>query len=293
MTEDELIATIGARVGATDAVVGIGDDAAVLEDGLVVSVDAVIEGTHFKREWLSLAEIGYRGTVTALSDLAAMGANARAVLSSLACPDGREGEAVMEGVAMAASEFGAALVGGNVARSDAIALHTTVIGRTAADPWLRGGARVGDTIYVTGPLGSAALGWRLLERGLAEEPFVSRWRRPRPRFDLLSLLAPSACIDISDGLLSELWHICDASGTGARFELAAVPLDAGFAEAAARIGASADDLVLSGGDDYELLFTARASETGVPIGTIQEGNAVSVVERDGSERVRREGHRHF
>ena len=149
MTEDELIAAIGARVGSTDVPVGIGDDAAVLEDGLVVSVDALIEGTHFVRGWLSLSEMGYRGTVTALSDLAAMGASPRAILSSLACPDGSEGDAVMEGVALAASEFGAALVGGNVARSEAIALHTTVIGRAPANPWLRGGARVGDTIYVT------------------------------------------------------------------------------------------------------------------------------------------------
>lgn len=292
MNEDELIAAIAARVGPAGATVGIGDDAAVLDDGLVLSVDAVIEGVHFRRGWLSLEEVGFRGAAAALSDLAAMGASPRALLASLACPDAEEGESVMLGVAHAAERFGAALVGGNVSRSELLALHTTVVGR-ATEPWRRGGARDGDRIYVSGPIGSAALGWRLLERGIEMEPFVSSWRRPRPRLELRDLIAPSACIDISDGLVSDLGRICEASGVRARVELGALPVHERLAAAATQIGVDPDELVLRGGEDYELLFTARASDIGTEIGIIQEGNGVVVVDREGRERAASGGHQHF
>lgn len=292
MTEDELIAAIAARVGSAGATIGIGDDAAVLEDGLVLSVDAVIENVHFRRGWLSLEEVGFRGTAAALSDLAAMGASPRALLASLACPDAEEGEAVMRGVADAAERFGAPLVGGNVSRSELLALHTTVVGH-AIEPWRRVGARVGDTVYLSGPVASAALGWRLIERGLESPPFTSRWRRPCPRLDLRNAIVPSACIDVSDGLVADLGRICEASGVGARIELAAVPVDDGLTAEAERIGVDADELVLRGGEDYELLFTARASDIGTAIGIIKEGNGIVVVDRDGGERAEDGGHQHF
>lgn len=297
MTEDELIAAIAARVGATDAApgalrVGIGDDAAVLEGGLVLSVDAVIEDVHFRRGWLSLEGIGFRGSAAALSDLAAMGASPRALLSSLVCSDAAEGEALMRGVANACERFGAPLVGGNVSRGERLSLHTTVVGHADA-PWLRSGAQLGDTVFTSGPLGSAALGWRLLERGLGTGPFVGRWREPRPRLDLVGVIRPSACIDVSDGLCADLGRLCAASGVGARVELARIPVDEGHAAAATTNGLDPDELVLTGGEDYELIFTARASSVGTPIGTIQEGNAVVVVERDGGERENRGGHQHF
>lgn len=299
MTEDELIALIASRAKPDARVsVGIGDDAAVLEDGLTLSVDAVVEGVHFERAWLSLLDIGYRGTVAALSDLAAMGARPLAVLSSLTLPSGEPGAEVMAGVSEAADEYGACLVGGNVSRGRELALHTTVIGRCDGPPWLRAGARPGDAVYVSGTLGSAALGWRLLARGLERAPFTSRWRRPRARFDLEGRIAPSACVDVSDGLVSDLGHICEASRLGARVELASVPVDEGFASAAEEVEASSDDLALGGGEDYELLFTAPPgsvdASTATDIGRIVEGAGVVVIGQDGDV-VHHPfgGHRHF
>lgn len=298
MNEDALIAALThGLASASDPRVrlGIGDDAAVLDDGTVLSVDAVVEGTHFRRAWLTLAEIGHRGTVAALSDLAAMGASPVAVLSSVAGPDAEELTEIMSGVGEAAQRYGAVVVGGNVARAEVLSLHSTVVGRVHA-PWTRSGARVGDAIYVTGTVGAAALGWRALAEGLSLEPFVTRWRRPNARFDLVPHLRPSACIDVSDGVARELGLICAASGVGARLEVAALPTEPGMSEAAARIDADPDALALSGGEDYELLFTLAASldpTLATRVGEVIAGEGVNIVGRDGTIDHTRAGHQHY
>jgi len=297
VTEDDLLASIREIVSVDDprVALGVGDDAAVLDGGVVVSVDAQVEGSHFRRGWLSLEDVGWRGTVAALSDLAAMGATAEAVISSVVIAEASDALGVMRGAAQAAHAHGAVVVGGNVARGDTLSLHTTVIGR-ARTPWTRSGARVGDAVYVTGPLGSAALGWRLLERGDDGGPFVERWRRPRARFDLRGAIAPTACIDLSDGLALDLGRLCRAGAVGAVLEEAAIPTEPGLAAAAAAIGEDAAALSLGGGEDYELAFTMPASldpAIAVRVGEVVEGAGVRIRARDGTLRDAVGGHQHF
>lgn len=298
MTEDDLLAALRARLGSIAdprVATGVGDDAAVLADGTVLSIDAVVEGAHFERAWLSLGDVGHRGTTAALSDLAAMGATPVAVLSSVVAPAAEEVLAVMEGAREAARACGAVIVGGNVARGPSLALHTAVVGR-ARSAWRREGARVGDAIYVTGTVGAAALGWRALAAGIELPDYAARWRRPRARFDVVAHLAPSACVDVSDGLALDLARLCAASGVGASIELARLPVEDGFASAAARLGASPDELALGGGEDYELLFTMPASidpSIATRIGEIVAGEGVHVLGRDGARYPTRDGHRHF
>ncbi|HHH26926.1 MAG TPA: thiamine-phosphate kinase, partial [Polyangiaceae bacterium] len=288
MDEQQLVERFRRSMARADPRVrlGIGDDAAVLSDGTVLSVDAVVEGVHFERSWLGLPELGFRGTVAALSDLAAMGASPVAILSSLTASEASDGQALMIGVEQAAKQYGAVVVGGNVARGDTLSLHTTVVGRCEA-AFTRSGARPGDAIFVTGTLGSAALGWRRLRAEEPEQPFVSRWRRPSARFDIASQIQPTACIDISDGLVRELGLICSASDVAAHLDVSAVPVHPQLAASARALAEwsdvdadlHADHLALYGGEDYELLFTAPISlspEVATRIGEIRPGEGVMI-----------------
>lgn len=285
-----------------------GDDAAVLQpDGkTVISVDAAVEGTHFKRAWISFEELGYRALVAALSDLAAMGATARAVLTSLIAPsDLTDADiyAVADGCAAAAREYGAPVVGGNLSRGTGLSLTTTVVGAIDGPPIRRRGANVGDVIYVTGSLGTAALGLQCLMAHCSDAtaaPFIARWKRPVARITEGRALMgiATAAIDVSDGLLQDLSHLCRASEVGAVVDVGALPLAAGSMELATMMGWSVADLALSGGEDYELLFTAPRAATipviATAIGEIRTDPRITL--RDGGvERAAptRLGFRHF
>ncbi len=310
MDEFALIAELRAILSRDDPRVslGIGDDAAVLAPfarGAVVSVDAVVEGVHFDRRWLSFEDVGWRGYAAALSDLAAMGAAPRAGLMSLILPTGLEDEAVLaiaRGAAEAADAFGAPVVGGNLSRGSELSMTSTVIGEAPASPLRRSGARVGDGVFVTGTVGAAALGLALLAAGAEDREgapvFLTRWRRPRPRFDaaagLLGLATSAA--DVSDGLAADLGHICEASGVGAVIERARLPLEARHEELAASLGHDGGRLALAGGEDYELVLTAPPGarpEAATYIGNVVAGEGVRVLDRDGVElALPARGHRH-
>ncbi|MBN8615766.1 MAG: thiamine-phosphate kinase [Deltaproteobacteria bacterium] len=250
--------------------VDVGDDAAVLAPSLgreVLSVDAHVEHVHFRRAWLSSRELGARAAMAALSDLAAMGAEPRVVLLSLALSDDvtdEELEALALGVRDACDETGARVVGGNLARASEISIHTTVIGRMTEAPLRRDGAKVGDGVYVTGTLGAAALGLAALEAGRSDTllaPFVARWRRPRARVSegrrLIDLA--SAAIDVSDGLALDLSRLAEASGVGIDLDAKDLPLEPDHAACAALLSRDPITLALIGGEDYELAFTAPLS----------------------------------
>lgn len=311
MDEFALISKIRARLERDDPRIslGIGDDAAILAPmtrGAVLSVDVAVEGVHFDRRWLSLEDAGFRGYVAALSDLAAMGSTPTAGLLSMIVPEGLEDNEVLhmiDGARQAADAHGAPIVGGNLSSGAQLSMSTTVIGEAAEHPLTRGGASAGEAVYVTGTLGAAALGMALLARGEAErdgaEVFVARWRRPRPRFDRVAplLAVASSAIDVSDGLLSDLEHICRASGVAARIESARLPLEAGHDALASALGLDGDELALAGGEDYELLFTAEAGavdpSVATRIGVLESGEGVQVQGRDGKARsLARRGYRH-
>ncbi len=286
-TEDARIAALTEvfRTDSADVRVGIGDDAAVLADGLVLSVDVCVEGTHFRRDFGPLEVLARRAAVGALSDLAAMGACPRALLSSLVVPgtlSDSELLALHRGLAAAATEVGAAVVGGNLAAGGELSLTTTVVGRSTR-PLRRCGAKVGDAVYLSGPPGDAGLGLLALLAGRSSA-FADRWLWPRAHIEEgLSLRGvASACVDVSDGLLRDLHHLCAASGVGAEIELAAIPRGGGFEAEARALAQDPDEVLLGSGEAYVLLFTAPASLTwATRIGTVVSEPGVFVRDRSG------------
>lgn len=277
MDEFERIAQLRMAFAATKPaagiLLGIGDDAAVLArpaHNLVLSVDAAVDGVHFRSDLADWSTIGARAFCAALSDLAAMGAQPRAALCALILPNSFADADLAElgrGQAGAAARYDCPVVGGNLARGSELSITTTVIGEVEGSGLTRAGARLGDEIYVTGVLGAAALGLALLEtpasapRASEAEAFVSRWRSPTPRIAEGRALASiaSAAIDVSDGLHQDLGHLCRESGVGAVLELSALPALPGFTELAHAHGQQPLRLALTGGEDYELVYTLPAS----------------------------------
>lgn len=232
----------------------IGDDAALLatrdSERLVVSTDTSVENVHFKREWMTFEEIGYRATAAALSDLAAMGASPIGIVVAYAVP--RTENAALEdlarGAGAAAKASGTLIVGGDVSSSNTITVTPTVFGTTRR-PLLRGGARAGDFIYVTGTLGGPALALKAFQSNKQPSHEArDRFVRPSPRIRealWLSDAGASACIDISDGLGGDLWHIASAS---------CVQLDIVLDDIPRMAGLSGEDS-LGCGEEYELCVT--------------------------------------
>lgn len=304
-SERDRIALLQAVFGSGHVRVGIGDDAAVVdvaEGTLVWTVDAQVDGTHFRRAWASWEDIGFRSFMAAASDLAAMAAEPVGALSSLVLAsdvDDTALEALARGQAAAAREIGAPVVGGNLARGNETSLTTTFLGR-ATSPVLRVGARPGDILFAAGPLGLARAGLLALERSVQDArvtPGLAAWRRPRARIaDGLAMrgLATSA-IDVSDGLAGDAWQLADASGVAIVIEAEKVVSPA-LANAAAALGESPLALALDGGEDYAVLATSAQAIRGFSrIGRIEEGPARVLVEKEGASaiEVARGGFDHF
>ena len=280
------------RSGGAAVRLGIGDDCAVLRPKagreICVTTDFSLEGVHFRRDWHAPQSAGHRCLARGLSDLAAMGAEPMAVFLSLALPAGTKQawvDGFLDGLLALADRHGVALAGGDTAQSPGgIAADILAVGQVArGGARLRSGARAGDRLYVTGALGGAAAELLAVERS------PGRFRRiaqaepghphlfPEPRVAAgkrLSGLA-SAMIDVSDGLSTDLTHLCEASGLAAEIDGAALPVHPLAMEAERRgFAGSAEDLALHGGEDYELLFTARP---GVRIPRRIEGVAVTQI----------------
>ncbi len=250
--------------------IGIGDDAAVWQPRpgheLVVTTDTLIERVHFRLEWTDWATLGHKALAVNLSDIAAMGALPRIAVIDLAVRGNERDRDIAEfyrGVRALARRFGVAIVGGDTTRSPlGVAISVTVIGENPRDgrPLLRRDAgRPGDVIGVTGPLGLAAAGLRVLERGLKTldgNPIMQeRYHRPQPRVRealLLRRCGVRAAMDISDGLLGDLQKLCRASAVSAVVDLLRVPVP----NAVKWAFPDWEEIALRGGDDYELLFTA-------------------------------------
>jgi thiamine-monophosphate kinase len=247
--------------------VGIGDDAAVLApptDPLVWTVDASVEGVHFRRDLLSLADVGYRATMAAASDLAAMGARPLGLLAALVLPRAFTDDdlaALAAGQREAADALGTAVIGGNLARGGELSITTTALG-AAARPLTRAGARPGDGVWMAGPVGLAAAGLALLTSGTSEARSaaaaiaVSAWQRPRARIadGLRAADRAHAAIDVSDGLAQDVGHVAEASDVSIVLDTAAV-VGADLRAIAAEIGRDPLDLALRGGEDYAVVVT--------------------------------------
>lgn len=260
--------------GAIEGVsVGPGDDAAVLdvEGSVVLSSDLAIEGVHFRREWLTLSEMGYRAVAAALSDLAAMAARPVGVLVSLAIPGAEaadSGPAIQEGIRDACELCGAALLGGDLSGSPGPLILDVMAVGSVERPVTRCGARPGDELWVTGVLGGAAGAVTAWEAG--GEPGTalrSAFARPVPRISEARWLSDeadvTAMIDLSDGLAGDAGHMSAASGVGVVIEEALIPTHAGLASDLAVT------LALEGGEDYELCITAPSGRLGPLVGDFE------------------------
>ena len=283
MSERSRIALLRERLerDAPGVRVGIGDDAAVLEPGLVWTVDVQVENTHFKLDWVSWEDIGWRSFMAAASDLAAMGAEPAFALSSLILApsvDDAALDALARGQAAASLAVGAPVVGGNLARGTETSITTTLLGRAAA-PVLRKGARPGDGVWLAGPVGLAAAGLAVLMHDGAMQDVriaacIDAWRRPVARVAEGRGLAgvAHAAIDISDGLAHDAWQLAEASEVGLVLDAQAIlaHMTRDLAAAASRVGREPLDLALHGGEDYALLAASASPLAGfVRIGTIE------------------------
>jgi thiamine-monophosphate kinase len=251
-------------------VVGIGDDAAVVElsGQALATCDVQVEGVHFTREMCTPRDIGWRALAVNLSDIAAMGGTPRyALVSLLLLPEMPVGilDGVYAGMAEIASSHGVAVVGGNISRtSGPLAIDVTLLG-DGRRILRRDGARPGDEVWLTGTVGKAAAGLFLLRhpevRVPGAETLTGAYCRPVPRVGPGQALAAAgtvtAMIDTSDGTANDLLHVADASGVGVRLDLERLPVDPGAVAAARAAGRDPMAWALGGGEDYELLFTAR------------------------------------
>ena len=298
-----------------DIPVGIGDDAAVVRIGsriLIATTDALLEGIHFRREWTSPEDLGWKALAVNLSDLAAMGGEPRFALLSLGLPAGTDLEWV-EGFYRGMAELSAlsrcAVLGGDTVTSpDRIYLNVTVIGESPEGRYAtRDGARPGDALLVTGALGEALAGYLCLERGWGDSDdeairaCLRAHRRPVPRLEAGIAAVRTgkvrAMMDVSDGLSGDVRHIASRSGAGIRIEAARLPLSDALRATAARLDRDATELALSGGEDYELLMTVSSEDvpvvraaveaTGIALTLIGEvtdrPGEITVVRPDGSE----------
>ncbi len=273
-----IVAELGNRA------VGLGDDCAVLAaegDQVCLSTDVSVEGVHFRREWLTLEEIGWRSAAAALSDLAAAAALPIGLLAALVIPEDLDPEAaeqLMVGVGGAAAMSGASVLGGDLSSGGLLSLTITVVGRTEHHLG-RSGARVGDRLWVSGTLGgarSALEQWRTGEGTDPDHDARHAFAKPEPRIAEGRWLAhrgAHALIDLSDGLAGDVRHLAAASGVGCVVNLDALPLHISTGAGATLTGQAAAVFAAIGGEDYELLaampesFTPEAREFAVDFGT--------------------------
>jgi thiamine-monophosphate kinase len=302
------------RTGVGSRVLGPGDDAAILaprrDHQTILTCDWFLEGRHFVRDTHPPVAVGWKCVARAVSDIAAMGAQPRCILLSLALPETATRRWLTEfarGVKRACNQLGCPLVGGDTTRDSRILINVTVVGEASPGQAIcRSGAQPGDLIYVSGRLGEADLGLQVL-RGYRrrrvnknkKDAILRKHLYPEPRIALGRWLAvgriATAMMDLSDGLSTDLPRLCSASGVGAQIEAAKIPVV--NAEMAAKVGSKRFDplgLALNGGDDYELLFAVNPRKArqlprsfrGLPltsIGKITRERRLTLVQQDGRE----------
>lgn len=285
---DRLVEILGTAARPTPGGLSIGDDAATLEAGEAAvgwTVDTLVEGVHFRFDWLDPEAVGWRALAASLSDLAAIGARPLGALVAVAGPietlDTRL-EGIYEGVARLARRASCAILGGDLSRAPGpLHLTLTALGSVMdGGPLRRDGARPGDEVWLTGTLGAPAAVVALLDRGIAgarDHPAYPRFATPDPRSAeiawLLERVPIHAAIDLSDGLSGDAAHVARRSGVEIAIESARVPVHPGAAAATA----DGDDLrrwALHGGEEFELLFTAPAGAVAPHVAAFEAGFGV-------------------
>ena len=288
--EDALIAAFAPRLPQTDAeILGPGDDAAVLSvDGdLVVSSDVLVENRHFRLDWSTGEDIGWRAAVQNLADIDAMGAVPTALQVTLAAPPNTPVAWVLafaDGLRLACEPHGVGVVGGDLSASKEIHIGVTAIGEThGMEPVTRADAVPGDVLAVSAPLGAAAAGFALLKAGIADGEAVQLFLRPRPFIGAgleAALRGATAMMDISDGLLRDATRIARASDVALEIASGLVAVHLAAVAAARELGRDPLEWALTGGEDHHILATfqsAGAVPTGwTVVGDVRPGAGVAV-----------------
>jgi thiamine-monophosphate kinase len=305
-SEFELIARLSAGISLSRrTILGVGDDCAIVSrprGQVLLTIDSIVEKVHFDLRWGTPEALGARALAVNLSDIAAMGGRPTACVVNLGVREGIESrtlERIYSGLRDAAREAATDIVGGNITRARELSITIAILGEAGRGVMRRDAARPGDEIFVTGTLGDAALGWRLLAGKLrtrgdarndraAKEYLVERFLNPQARLyagQRLAALRPApAAIDVSDGLMQDLGHILERSGVGAEIDASRIPVSSAY-----RVLMGGDPVqALTGGEDYELIFCTRPghSESELSrrlrvavrrIGTIVRGKRLNVI----------------
>ena len=284
--------------------VGPGDDAAVLRvrsGHVVVSTDLLVEGRHFRRDWVSAEDVGHRAAAQNLSDINAMGGRATSLTVGLAAPADLPAQWALDfarGFAAECSMVDASVVGGDLTRADQVVVAVTVLGACTQSPVLRSGARAGDVLALCGRQGWSAGGLAVLGRGFrSPRVLVEAYRRPEPPYDAGRIAAEAgatAMIDVSDGLLADAGHLAASSAVAIDVHTSALDIPDPLHAVGAALGADPVHFLLGGGEDHSLLATF-AEVAAVPagwsvIGAVAEGSGVTV---DGSAYDGPTGWTHF
>jgi len=288
--------------------IGPGDDAAVLRiktGHVVVSTDLMVENRHFRREWVTAADVGARAAAQNLSDVNAMGGTATSLTIGLAAPADLPVQWALDfarGFADECAKVGASVVGGDVTRSDTLVIAVTVIGACKVAPVVRSGAAAGDVVALTGRQGWAAGGLAVLGRGFrSPRVLVEAYRRPEPPYAAGPVAAEAgatAMIDVSDGLLADAGHIASASGVSIDITRGAFEIPEPLHAVGSALGADPMQFILGGGDDHPLLACFESKKK-VPagwtvIGTVSDaGDDGPVVTVDGAAYDGPTGWTHF
>lgn len=263
-----------------EVLIGPGDDAAVLRvrtGHVVVSSDLMVEGRHFRREWVDASDVGHRAAAQNLSDINAMGGRANWLTIGMAVPGNLPVHwalGFVRGFAEECATVGASVVGGDLTEADQITVAVTVLGSCTVSPVQRGGAAVGDVVALCGRQGWAAGGLAVLGRGFrSPRVLVDAYRRPEPPYAAGPVAAEAgatAMIDVSDGLLADAAHLARASGVGINIRSDAFEIAEPLHAVAAATGADPMRFILGGGDDHPLLATFPAGSS-LPDGWTQIG----------------------
>ena len=305
-----------------DLIKGIGDDCAVLaknrDQATLLTTDTLIESVHFDPAWHPPYLLGRKAAAVNISDIAAMGGQPRFALLSVGVSAATEEgwlDQVMTGFQSMLEEHNMILIGGDTVSSPALIFSVTVIGESIEDKALyRSGARRNDIVWVSGPLGEAAAG---LEICRSHEKECDRWPSlvkahldPKPEVELGQILAKSGIVnsmmDLSDGIATDLAHICTASSTGAEIRAADIPFSESLLQAAATLHLNPLNLALRGGEDYQLLFTSSSEyATALPrlvrdqtggdifrVGLITSGKGVTLLDNDRRKDISFQGYEH-
>ncbi|MBN1755916.1 thiamine-phosphate kinase [bacterium] len=305
--EFKLIERLTRKSDDPNIIVDVGDDAAVIRMGekyLLLTTDMLCEGDHFSLDYFTPRQIGIKAMVSNQSDIAAMGGTPLYALVSLALTENTNVETIegiYEGMYFACREYGGSIIGGDTTHSNQVIISLTLIGEVERSRLVtRAGAKPGDLIYVSGQLGGSTAGLNLHRQDIKGFDRVKLMHtEPFPRFDISAQVSASATAmeDVSDGLASEIRNICEASKTGALIYADKVPIEAEVSDAAAKLGQSALDYALYGGEDFELVYTVppnlKGKVPGYLVGEITKKKGIILIEGEARSQLTRFGYDHF